>query len=46
MAAQVTVIDPSARRQIVKVTPSTYLSDVLQEACTKFRLDANQYGLK
>ena len=46
MATQVTVIDPAARRQVVKVTPGTYLNDVLQEACTKFRLDSSQYGLK
>ena len=46
MASQVTVIGPSARRHVTKVMPGTYLVDVLHEACTKFRLDSSQYGLK
>jgi tether containing UBX domain for GLUT4 len=46
MSSQVTVIGPSARRHVVKTTPSTSLNDVLEQACTKMRLDPAQYGLK
>ena len=46
MASHVVVIDSTARRAMVKTTPGKYLSDVLQEACTKFGLNASQYGLK
>ena len=46
MASHVTVIDTSARRAVVKTTPGKYLSDVLQEACTRLGLNASQYGLK
>ncbi|KAI5306784.1 hypothetical protein KEM56_007157 [Ascosphaera pollenicola] len=46
MASHVVVIDSSARRATVKVTPSKHLSDVLSEACTKLGVDASQYGLK
>ena len=46
MASQVTVIDTTARRAVVKVNPSTYLTDVLQEGCKKLGLDSRQYGMK
>jgi len=46
MSAHVVVIDSTFRRHNVKVTPSTYLSDVLEHACKKFTLDSSQYGLK
>ncbi|KAI9720905.1 MAG: hypothetical protein M1828_005475 [Chrysothrix sp. TS-e1954] len=45
-ASHVVVIDSTARRHTVKTTPTKYLSDVLQEACAKFGLDSDQYGLK
>ena len=46
MASHVVVIDVSARRHIIKTTPSKHLSDVLHEGCAKFGLNPNQYGLK
>ncbi|KAI9800561.1 MAG: hypothetical protein M1833_003219 [Piccolia ochrophora] len=46
MSSHVVVIDSTARRAVVKVTPSTYLSDVLQQACKKLSLNPSQYGLK
>ncbi|KAI9821593.1 MAG: hypothetical protein M1832_003267 [Thelocarpon impressellum] len=46
MASHVVVIDSTARRAVVKVTPGKYLSDVLQEACKKLGLTASLYGLK
>ncbi|KAI9724393.1 MAG: hypothetical protein M1812_000461 [Candelaria pacifica] len=46
MSSHVVVIDSTARRAVIKTTPAKYLVDVLQEACTKLGLDANQYGLK
>ncbi|KAI9814744.1 MAG: hypothetical protein M1827_003010 [Pycnora praestabilis] len=46
MSSHVVVIDSSARRAVIKTTPTKYLSDVLQEACTKLGVDASQYGLK
>ncbi|KAK2748282.1 hypothetical protein FQN57_000940 [Myotisia sp. PD_48] len=46
MASHVVVLDSSARRAVVKVTPGKHLTDVLSEACSKFRIDPFQYGLK
>ncbi|KAL8944567.1 MAG: hypothetical protein Q9216_000370 [Gyalolechia sp. 2 TL-2023] len=46
MASNVVVIDTSARRTTIKTTPGKILSDVLQEACNKFSLDASRHGLK
>jgi hypothetical protein len=46
MSSHVVVIATNARRATVKVTPSTYLSDVLAEACQKLGFNASQYGLK
>ena len=46
MASHVVVIDTSARRVTIKTTPGKYLSDVLEEACSKFVLTSSQYGLK
>ncbi|KAF4555334.1 Hypothetical protein D9617_2g052900 [Elsinoe fawcettii] len=45
MASHVFVIDSSARRQQIKTTPGTYLRDVLEEACTKFGKDPEQFVL-
>lgn len=46
MASHVVVIATDLRRATVKVTPSTYLIDVLQEACKKLSLDSNKYLMK
>jgi len=46
MASHVVVIDTSFRRTTIKVTPGKYVSDILEEACGKFGLSANNYGLK
>jgi hypothetical protein len=46
MASHVVVIDTSFRRVTIKVTPGKYLTDVLEEACTKFSLKSSNYGLK
>ncbi|KAI4148793.1 MAG: hypothetical protein LQ340_004931 [Diploschistes diacapsis] len=46
MSSQISIIGPGARRQVVKVTPGQYLSEVRDEACKYFRLDAGQYGFK
>lgn len=40
------VIDSTARRAVVKTTPSKYLAEVLQEASAKLGFDAGQFGLK
>ncbi|PNS17760.1 hypothetical protein CAC42_3155 [Sphaceloma murrayae] len=45
MASHVFVIDSAARRQQVKTTPSTYLRDVLEEACKRFGKDPEQFML-
>ncbi|KAE8148564.1 putative UBX domain protein [Aspergillus avenaceus] len=46
MSSHVVVLDSTARRATIKTTPGKYLTDVLQEACTKLGVDASQYGLK
>lgn len=46
MASHVQVVDSSARRTQVKVAPTTYLRDVLEEACAKLKLDPDQFTLK
>ncbi|KIW03295.1 uncharacterized protein PV09_05507 [Verruconis gallopava] len=46
MASHVVVIDTTARRATIKVTPQTYMSDVLSQACSKFGLKSEQFGLK
>ncbi|KAM5449433.1 hypothetical protein MaudCBS49596_004914 [Microsporum audouinii] len=46
MAAHVIVLDASARRTLIKVTPTKHMSDVLSEACSKFNINPAQYGLK
>ncbi|EGD85328.1 hypothetical protein H112_06231 [Trichophyton rubrum D6] len=46
MAAHVIVLNSSARRALIKVTPTKHLSDVLGEACSKFNINPAQYGLK
>jgi tether containing UBX domain for GLUT4 len=46
MASHVVVIDTSFRRATIKVTPGKYVSDILDEACAKFGINASNYGLK
>lgn len=46
MASQVFVLDSRAHRATIKVTPGKYLTEVLEEACTKLGLNARNYGLK
>ncbi|KAF2842809.1 putative UBX domain protein [Patellaria atrata CBS 101060] len=46
MASHVVVIDTGARRATIKTTPGKHLTDVLQEACSKWGLNAEQYILK
>jgi tether containing UBX domain for GLUT4 len=46
MASHVVVIDTSFRRTTIKVTPGKHVSDILEEACVKFGLNASNYGLK
>jgi tether containing UBX domain for GLUT4 len=46
MAAHVEVISTDLRRVKIKVTPGTYMVDVLGEACRKFNLNSDKYELK
>ena len=46
MASHVVVLDSTARRAQIKVTPTKHLSDVLGEACAKLGLDPSKYGMK
>jgi len=46
MASHVVVVDSTARRTTIKTTPGKYLSDVLNEACAKLGVKADQYTLK
>ncbi len=41
-ASHLVVVDSRARRAVVKVSPGTHLSDVLQEARSKLGLGADQ----
>ncbi|KAK4199126.1 GLUT4 regulating protein TUG-domain-containing protein [Triangularia verruculosa] len=46
MSAHVEVVSTDLRRAKVKVTPGTYLVDVLNEACKKLNINADKYELK
>ncbi|KAG9253619.1 GLUT4 regulating protein TUG-domain-containing protein [Emericellopsis atlantica] len=46
MSSHVVVIGPGARRATVKVSPGTYLSDVLQQACKSLNLPSDKYVAK
>ncbi|OLN82049.1 Tether containing UBX domain for GLUT4 [Colletotrichum chlorophyti] len=46
MASHVVVIGTDLRRATVKVSPGTYLTDVLEEACKKLNLSSDKYLLK
>jgi len=42
----VTVVGADARRATVKVTPNTYMLDVLEEACRKLKTSSDNFSLK
>ena len=46
MAAHVEVVSTDLKRAKIKVTPGTYLVDVLGEACQKLNLQSDKYQLK
>lgn len=46
MASNVVVIDKSFNRATIKVTPGTYMSDVVSEACKKLGKNNTSYDLK
>ncbi|KAF3017459.1 hypothetical protein G7054_g4608 [Neopestalotiopsis clavispora] len=46
MATTVKVVSVDMRQSSIKVTPSTYLTDVLEQACKKFNLSPDKYLLK
>lgn len=46
MASNVVVVDTAARRVTIKVNPQTQLTDVLKQACEKWRLQSELYTLK
>ncbi|KAM5356234.1 hypothetical protein ACJ41O_002880 [Fusarium nematophilum] len=46
MASHVVVIASDLRRATIKVTPGTYLIDVLEEACKKLNLSSDKYLVK
>ncbi|XP_055911414.1 tether containing UBX domain for GLUT4 [Eupeodes corollae] len=43
---KVTVLTPNGRRQNIKITPSTTLLQILEEACAKHGFACDEYGLK
>ena len=46
MSSHVVVLTADMRRATVKVTPSTYLTDVLQEACKKLNVSSDKFLLR
>lgn len=46
MSTHVEVIATDLRRTKIKVTPGTYLVDVLREACQKLNISSDKYLLK
>ncbi|KAM3513946.1 hypothetical protein MY11210_002378 [Beauveria gryllotalpidicola] len=46
MSMNVVVIGSDLRRATIKVTPGTYLIDVLQEACKRLSISSDKYILK
>lgn len=46
MSTHVEVIATDLRRAKVKVTPGTYMVDVLREACQKLNISSDKYLLK
>ncbi|QDS67600.1 hypothetical protein FKW77_003877 [Venturia effusa] len=46
MASNVVVVDSTARRITIKVNPETQLTDILKQACEKWKLPAELYIFK
>lgn len=46
MASSVYVVDSTFQKTLIKVTPGTYLREVLEEACRKKKLNPESYLLK
>jgi len=46
MSSHVVVLTADMRRATVKVTPTTYLTDVLQEACKKLNVSSDKFILR
>ncbi|KAL5611593.1 uncharacterized protein BROUX77_001749 [Berkeleyomyces rouxiae] len=46
MSSNVWVLGSDLKRTQIKVTPGTYLSDVLAEACQKFNIPSDKYQLR
>ncbi|KAK7969529.1 hypothetical protein PG996_002029 [Apiospora saccharicola] len=46
MATNVKVISTDLRQATIKANPGTYLTEILEQACTKFHLSADKYLLK
>jgi len=46
MTSTVTVFETTARRTVIKVSPAKYLHEVRAEACARFNLSPDRYGLK
>ena len=46
MSSHVVVIGTDLRRTTVKVSPGTYMTDVLQQACTKLNVSSDKFLLK
>ena len=46
MASHVVVISGDLRRAQVKVSPATFMIDVLEAACAKLNLSSDRYVLK
>ncbi len=46
MASKVKVVDGSFRQVEIKVNPGTHLTDVLEQACARFKVDPTRYLLK
>ncbi|KAK8114268.1 UBX domain protein [Apiospora kogelbergensis] len=46
MATNVKVVSTDLRQTTIKVNPGTYLTDVLEQACSRLKLSADKYLLK
>ena len=46
MASHVVVIGSDLRRAQVKVTPGTFMIDILEAACAKLTLNSDRYLLR
>lgn len=46
MSSHVVVVAPDVKRANIKVSPGTYMFDVLEEACKKLNLDVDKWSLK